>query len=477
MTKPLAFATQSVKLGAWSAERMINYYPVTFPEGSAAGTVMARQHAGLKARINLWGASGYTYPIRCMIQHAGDLFAFAGGVIFRVKRDGTFTPLIYPIDPTGGNAIEDDADATMASDGLKIAIVANNRYAVVTVTGDDTASVTYPSLPQITNAKSVTFLNQRMIVTGAGSGRGDVIATSDPLDAETFQSAAYGTAESDPDGLVQGYTVGDVFYALGTATIEPMYDAGSGNFPLRSYSGGTIPHGLLNRRAVTSDGQMLYWVSKDKRIFRAAGFQAQEISHPGVQRALDAIGGVRCFMFTDGESTFFAVRIPDNTTWCFDLRSQRWSERSTGISEGPWLARCAARFSFDGQAYEVQLVGGNDGTIYEVDAQTYVDGTRTLRRWIVSQPIMQRGFSVDYLEPYLSTGLTPLGRTPQITLYRSRSGRGFAPVSMRSLGASGDYDRRVYWNGLGHFQRRGQFALEVTDECRADIFGVEMEAR
>tara|TARA_R110000751_G_scaffold307812_1_gene431833 strand:- start:21946 stop:23388 length:1443 start_codon:yes stop_codon:yes gene_type:complete len=479
MNKPLSFATQSVQLGGWSAERMLNYYSRVFPQGSAAGQVMARQHAGLAAWVDLFAGTGLaSSPVRCALELGGDFYAFAGGILWRVKSDGTSNSVVFPVDPVDPVTLSDDAGATMATDGINIALVASGVYAVITPTGGFSATASFPDLPGgITEATSVTFLNYKMIVSGkAGTGRADIIAVSDELDPTTFQTAAFGSAEADPDGLKQVLTVGDTLYALGNKTIEPMRDTASGDWPIAPYGGGIIPHGILSKRAVAHDGDTLYFVSSEGRVFRARGFQSQEISHPGVTKALEDVNNARCFMMFDGEETFFVVRIPSKPAWCFGLSTQRWSERSSGTDFQAFNARCSERFTLAGTSYAQTIIGGQDGVLYRLDPEVYADGDEVLRRWAVSQPIMQREFSVDLIQPWMSTGTADIGRDPKVTLYRSKNGQEFTVVGQRSLGAIGDHDREVYWNGLGHFTRRAQFALEVTDPVRADIYGVDMDA-
>ncbi|QDP58757.1 MAG: putative packaged DNA stabilization protein [Prokaryotic dsDNA virus sp.] len=478
MNKPLAFSTHSVKLGGWSAERMVNYYPRSFPDGTAAGQVMAVQHAGLTEWVDLFEGTGLTSsPVRCALEFDGDLFAFAGGILWRVKSDGTSNSIVFPIDPVDPQNLVDDAGATMATDGISIGIVAGGVYAVVTPGSGFSATASFPDLPEIVTASSVTCLNHKMIVSGKGSGRDDVIAVSDELDADSFQSAAFGSAEADPDGLVQVLTVGDVLYGLGRKTVEAFYDSASGDWPLAPYRGSVIPHGLLSKRAVAHDGKTIYWVSREGRVFRAQGLQEQEISHPGVAKALSDKNNARCFMQHDGEETFFVVRVPGEPAWCFGLKTQRWSERATGADMGAYLGRCSERMNLAGTSYETQIIGGQDGKLYKLDPTANVDGSDVLKRWIVSQPVMQREFTVDLIQPWMSTGTVDIGRDPKVTLYRSKNGREFTVVGQRSLGAVGDLDREVYWNGLGHFTRRAQFALEVTDPVRADVYGVDMDAR
>lgn len=110
----------------------------------------------------------------------------------------------------------------------------------------------------------------------------------------------------------------------------------------------------------------------------------------------------------------------------------------------------------------------------------FADNEGTGGTFVISGGTLVAGISGPtvghYTVPIAVDPNTPLGAEPQIRLSVSEDGgRTFSLLQKwRSMGAIGEYKKRLRWMKMGQFRQR-QIRLEITDPVRRNIIGVYMD--
>lgn len=446
----LAFATQSAGDSQFSLERLVNYYPRPWPQ-RATGEVMLKGCAGLREWV-----TGLGGPVKALHEANNKIYAIAGQNAWEIDSGGTATAL----------GLIGDQDASIADIGDHVAFCAGGNYRVW-----DGSSFTAPSIGTLDSVRAVAAMDGRIIACGVKDGRRDRVVCSDYGDATTFGGTAFATAESDPDTMIGLEQNGSQLFFIGFRTIEVWYASGSGSFPFLRTPGGVVNIGgaATGGHVVDERTGTLFFIGINRQVFVMNGFTPQKISTPAVDGAL---GGAEptLFLYDQEGDRFLCARTLSGTTWAYHIESGTWVERASVNIDSPWRARSSAFY-----ALTREWVAGGDGVLYKVDDDHYADGPDPLIGYAVSLPVVRQGlpFTVNRLDVDFASGDAPLGQDATATMYLKRNAREFHPGRSRSIGLTGEYDRRVWWNGLGR-HRRFQCALEITDPVPRDIIGANL---
>lgn len=174
---------------------------------------------------------------------------------------------------------------------------------------------------------SVSTLDGYLLFT---YGDGAIRAT----DLNTVEMNALSTtrAESNPDGLYRGLVSAQLFYAMGSASIEVFQDVGTSPFPLQRVA--VMPVGLIAPWAVAG-GQQDGWssspifVANDGTVRRINGYQEEIISHSDVTRDILAVSNKSLLVaqvYGEGEAAIWSLSSP-NWTWEYNCNTGSWHER------------------------------------------------------------------------------------------------------------------------------------------------------
>jgi hypothetical protein len=273
-------------------------------------------------------------------------------------------------------------------------------------------------------------------------------------DAYTINGADFATAEGSPDGLLGGVAHGSELWLFGTETIEIWANTGaSPGSPFTRQGGSWINKGCLSFDSIVQCDNTLKWVGNDGIVYRNANYSPRRISTEAVERAIKTAASretIKGDTYTIDGHIFYIIS-DANFTQVQDGKEQLWHERKS-YTRNRW------RLTASINAFGKWLCGAtDDGNIYEIDMNSRLEG---------SDPIISELHSVDSgqapaeafvseIELDLITGRASLsGTIPQTApiiqvSYSDDGGQFYTKPRFLSLGASGDYTRRVRAHRFG----------------------------
>jgi hypothetical protein len=402
----------------------------------------------------------------------GVLYAAYSNVVLSVSSSGTPTLL--------SGALSGDGPVTWSRNNKASSpdVVVVSEQGAFTVTPTTVSSFADPDLPQ---PNSVSPLGGYHVFT-IGDGR--IFTTG--LNTITVDALAFATAESNPDGLIRGVTHGNVFFAMGTDSIEIWRNAGTSPFPLARDSS-TIPVGLLGPWAVAGqdngwDGPLIF-VAADGTVRVLNGYTPDIISNKDVERDIAKISDkttIRASVYVVGGNPIFSLQSP-SWTWEYNVRTGFWHERQ---SYGALRWRGSTSVKFAGK----WLIGDVQSTkLQEVSEAAYTeDGAALVTRWEAG-PVKQFPDRTQVPAAFFdfTTGQgSILGSddevTPKASVSWSHDGGATwsVPITARLLGQQGQFDTLVRVNRMGLSTHHGiRIAIESSSPVYRVLRGGRMDAQ
>ena len=425
--QPLIFAgasAQSLDQPDYHTQRMLNVYAVDTPP-SDYGQVLYKGAAGLRRVADLGG------PVRALGEMGGQLYAVAGGQLHRVDAAGTATPLA---------AIPDAAKTIMDGDDQTILIAHGGG-----VTAFDVASGTASAVPNVPNASSVAYIDSFAIFTEPGSGR---FYVSDAGDLDSVDPLSFATAETNEDNLVRVFVDHREIWLFGESSVEVWYVSGGADLPVSRANDASLEKGCGAPMSVQKLSNTVFWVGNERVVYAASGYVPQTISNTALNQRLNALTQAQMEELTSSVwneegREMYALHLPDDTTWVFDTTSGAWWER--GTEAGPWRGRCSAF------AFSRWFIGGDDGVLYELDHDHFLDGDDQILREMISAPIGDGNKRMQHRYLRLDMGQSTEGLTVELGISKEGDPYDAAPARV----VSGDQSRRrLQWNNLGQSRWR-----------------------
>lgn len=294
------------------------------------------------------------------------------------------------------------------------------------------------------------------------------------LNAVTINALDFTTAQTRPGGVTRLIPYNGELLAMGPNAIDVYRNTGNASgFPY-SY-GDTIDMGLLGKFAVAGfeDGWVnrLIFVGGDYVVYTLDGYSAVPISTPDVVRSLQTVedgDDLEASVYTIGPHAFWVISGP-GFTWEYNVSTGWWNERRTNGSSR-WRATRSVRVD------NRWIVGSVDnGTLYEIDARTYKEGTLPLVWEVQSVPgaafparIAFPRADFDFVVGVgVAAGSDPIETDPTVALSWSDDGGGrWSTPLFRSLGGEGERNTRIslFRTGLSGPIGR-QWKAVVSDPC------------
>ena len=343
-------------------------------------------------------------------------------------------------------------------------------------TSSSVSEITDTDLP---SPNSVTFLDQRNIY-GIGDGRIFYTAIDDVTDIDAL---SFATAEGAPDGLVRAIAHRIDLWLFGKETTEIWGSTASTTNPYQRRGGAITNRGLYARNSVSSLGDLLFWVGDDRvPQMVSGGYSANPVFHPELCRNIedatnpDSIIG---FSYYDrGHGFYILTSSEDGWTWQLNIGTNKWFERRT-YGYAYWSTRHAWRLGG-----KTILGSAIDGKFYEIDPESYTEGTRPLI-WIARSPPVHaypKRVSVDRMHVNMVTGVglnssDTDDANPIVGMRQSSDGgKTWSRQRQATLGVQGARETRVSWSGLGMTGRQGTvYELEVSAAVSRGLFGAAIE--
>jgi len=432
------------------AQRSINLYPVMLESGSSKSPAILKSIPGLKA------FSAGTSPFRALKNVNGRLMGVAGSSLIDISNSGVRTTRGTLSSSTGKVEFEFNLNQAVLVDGSfgYTMNLSSNTFSQI-------------SSPAFYGSNTLGVLDGYAIFVRPNSGQFYISAIDD---ASTLDALDFATAESAPDDTIAVLVDHREVYLFGRDTTEVWTNTGATDFPLQRNNGAFIEIGTTSPYSPRKIANMLMWVGTNDHgsacVWGMQGYQPMRLSTLAIEEKLAGadLANVQAFSYTQQGSAFYVLQVPGiDTSLVYDVTNKAWHERAELVAGffQPWRATCHAF------CYGKHYVGGSDGTLYELDPATYMNGADPLCRERTSPhdalPTFERQtFNKFEVDVNAGTGGRMLMR------YSNDGGITYGDWRSVSLGNVGEYTSRArYWRcGFG---RDRVWQVRCTDNVPFDI--------
>lgn len=279
--------------------------------------------------------------------------------------------------------------------------------------------------------------------------------------SENIDALSFASSENQPDRLRDALFIDDILILFGAETVEFWPNTGDANLPFQPLEGRVFERGVKATGCATKFGSTFAWVTSENQV--CVTDPENIISKPGLEALIEASTETSLWTFQIEGAEFLALRI-DAGTWVFSARSGLWSQFAS-YDETNWIAQCYAGGVF-GASRDGLTLAWNSG---------HLDlGGQLERRFRAGVPINAGGVVVNNLILRANIGQTPYlagdYADPQIELRTSRNaGQTWGAWKPKSMGAQGEYRKKLQWLGLGMFSQPGmltEFRLTAPTPLR-----------
>ena len=425
---------------AASSEELVNVYPEQAP-GDARTRIALRSVPGEVVLSDIGQPL-----VRAAAVAVSKFWAVAAGNLYEVAADGSVS---------NRGAVGNSLETSISGNGTNVCVVANGTYSVW-----NGATLTTAAAGAFSSFGSVTFSDYDTILTELNGRR---FQWSDTADPATLDALNFATAEARDGDILRAEVDRAQLFLFTEECIEVWRNTGvSGSSRYRRLTVIDQGRGLKGYHLLASDAFGIFFVGNDGVAYILSGSGVQPVSTPAVQSDISDGDAAAAFYYEDRGHKFCVIRFSDRPAWVYDLVTQLWHRRQSGVDRDAWgVQRMATAYG--------QWLGVDDfGVVVEM-ARVNADRGMPLKRIMRGKPIYMEGrkFSVAEFEALCSVGESGLGRDAEVMLRWSRDGgKTWIGARTGSLGSLGDYDRQVRFHGLG---RGESFTPELSCTEETDV--------
>lgn len=437
------FFTQAARDGttiASSSEELVNLYPEQAP-GDARTRINLRSVLGEDVLTQV-GAS-----IVRAAEVANELFyTIVGGNLYEVAEDGSVVSR-----GSVGNSVE----SGISSNNGNVCVVSSGTYRVW-----DGALLSSPATGAFSSVGSVEFNDYDTIITELNGRR---FSWSNTADAKTFNALNFATAEARDGDILRAQVHSAQLFLMTKDCIEVWRSTGvTGAARYRRLTVIDQGRGLAGYHLVTKGAFGIFFIANDGVAYILSGSGIMPVSTPAVQTDLQEGNPTAVFYYEDRGHKFCVIRFAGRPAWVYDLTTQLWHRRQTGVERGSWgIQRMAL-------AYGKWLGVDDFGFVVEMKRNN-TDRGNALLRMMRGKPLYMEGtkFSIAEFEALCSVGESNLGRAAEVMLRWSRNGgQTWVGTRTASIGDLGQYDTTVNFYALG---RGESFTPELSCAEATDV--------
>ncbi len=453
MKVPLTSGAYQARSLIASAQRCID----CFPEANPADSEFPTTHYPRPGKI-LLGTAPTNGWRGLYAASSGDLYGICGNAVYRILPGYNFSVLGEMSTSTGPVSMKDNSATLVIVDGSV------NGYTV------DLTSYAFTTIndPAFYGSNRVDIMDDFLLFNQPNTRQfyvsGALAVTFDPLDIAAKNGA--------PDKTVGVAVVNRTIFIFGQWTTEIWYNAGAAAFVFARYPGAFIEHGCACAASIATIDTSAYWLSRDEAgttmVFRTNDMIALRISTHALENEMkgyatvnDAVG----FCYQDDGHTFYQLNFPTaQKSWCFDLATQQWHERSFLEADGSRTQDRAICFA---QWNGVQLVGDYaSGALYQMTTEAFDDAGNPISclRTFPHMGNDENRMFYDYFIAQMEVGTQPVNDSPDPVMqlrWSDTRGKSWGTPIMRSLGPRGKFDEIVRINCLGQDDGNGRI-FEVS---------------
>ncbi|WP_315809453.1 hypothetical protein [Pseudomonas sp. C9-3] len=275
-----------------------------------------------------------------------------------------------------------------------------------------------------------------------------------------FDALDFAAKSGFSDNLVAVAAAKRQVYLLGELTTEVWFNDGSADFTFSRMPGAFIQHGCVAVGSVQQMDGSLYWLSRSKEghcvFFRTENYEAGRISTHAIEQAISAyprVDDATAFTYQQDGHFFYQVTFPTaDATWCFDLATGQWHERTWLDAQGKehrHRANCHAFFQ------GMTLVGDwEDGRLYEMRTDVYQDDGGPIRRVRSFPHLLEDDNRIHYHE-FTAAIQVGEGRADSFDdgelrlRWSDTAGRSWGTSVSQSFGTRGDFLKTPTFRRLG----------------------------
>lgn len=446
-----------------SAQRLINFYPELQPS-TAKDQFIIHGTPGLAKLVEV--GSG---PIHGMKEMNGVLYVVSGEELYSVTSIFTVTLI---------GTIAGNSRVSLDHNGTQLLITNGSKGYVYSVSGG-LSEITDTDFKQ---SYSVVYLDSYFFLAEKGSKN---MFSSRILDGTTYNGLDFTSADGLPDNIVTLATNHRDLIVFCEKSIEIWYNAANSvGFPFSRINGGLITKGCRARYSVQNIDGIMLWLGDDNSVYMLDGYTSpRPISDPSIEYAMQKsnnLSAAYSYTYTEESHKFYCLTIPDlEQTWCFDLTTGRWHQRSYRVTPTNNMIRHRANcYEY---AFGKHIVGDyHNNKIYEMSLDVYRDDGEEIHREATSPPIhnSRKKMIMDWLQIDIESGaglVTGQGSDPKLFLQVSKDGgRTWYFKDDESAGKIGEYIHRSTWRNFGAFY---DVILKMSISDPIKIVAINAEAK
>jgi hypothetical protein len=285
-----------------------------------------------------------------------------------------------------GTVANDDQSVAFAPTFDKFAIVSGGK--LYTYLSDGTfGEVAMPDDRQVID---ITEINNYIIIACSDGRFFWLLPGSNVVGALDFL-----TAESSTDGLVGVKRIGDELYFFGVSSIEVWSATGDLDIPFQRSNGRNLNAGLLFRDTVRLLDNTLFWVGTTGYVYRADSVP-KRISDAGIEeRIAKRTGSLSALTLTIEGHQFYALKVPGEGTFCFDVATAKWCEFAT-LGRSTWAPAFSVIVDTD-----TLVADDSSGLVWRLDPDANTDDGVAMERvatglvTLPAKPVRNQSFSMD----------------------------------------------------------------------------------
>ena len=319
---------------------------------------------------------------------------------------------------------------------------------------------------------------------GNGSFSGWTVTTYGP------GSTVYGTTESIPDNVVALAALHGELHTFGNSSADVFDDNGSAPGDFERVRGAAVGIGIAAPFSLASNGSQLFWLASSNEghglVYSVSGYQPTPISTNTVchmieslPRIDDAIGF--CYL-QDGHSFYMLTFPTANITFCYDVSTGDWHQRSYwNAASGKHERHRANAQCF---CFQKNYVGDYaNGNIYELSMDSFTDNGNPIRRVRTGPHVhndRKRLFfnelEID-VERGVGTSDGTQGTEAQAFLtWSDDGGMTWSNERWLTFGKIGEYKNRLHTHRLG-MSRDRVFRLTLSDPIKCVLIGARADIK
>jgi hypothetical protein len=384
-----------------------------------------------------------------------------GGHLYSMASDYTLTQI---------DVIAGTGRVSMADNGTQLLVLVpgGNGY-IYNHSTDTFAQITDADFTANGNPQQVVFIDGYFCLT-TDSKKFIVSALNDGL---SYNALDFGTAESDPDEIVAPIVFKNQLFIGGSQTIEAFQNIGGADFPFQR-TGLFLSKGISSPFSIQSIQDTFVFVgagaNESPAIWALSGNSVAKISTTAIDKELSAltenqVSDIYSWAYAEKGAYFVGFALP-GTTLVYDTISKRWHERKSYVDGSLGAYRVNALVRAYNQLWAGDLV---DGRIGRLSQEVYTEYGTEIRRSIVTQPFQNNmeSFVLPELELTVESGVgNSDAMDPKVGLERSTDGKLWSDARYRSIGKTGEYNRRVIWNRNGRASRFELFRFSMSEPVK-----------